>query len=111
MTPVSKVVDLFDGVNVAPGAGHDLFVGGDYPEQQAGASDRTVYYPGGSARLGDLNEAGGPQGLADQMGGGRKNHRKSRRRQNRKSKRRSRRSSTRSRRSRKYHECSRRCNH
>ena len=96
MTPVSKVVELFDGVNVAPGAGRDLFVGGDYTEQQAGASERTVYYPGGYARLGDLNEAGGPQGLADQMGGGRsgkrhqrhqKNQRKSRRRrQNRKSK-------------------------
>ena len=103
MTPVSKVMELFDGNNVAPGVGHDLFVGGDYPEQQAGAAERTVYYPGGSARLGDLNEAGGPQGLADQMGGGRRrqrhqrnqrNQRKSRRRrQIRKSKRKSRRSS------------------
>ena len=97
---MSKVVELFDGVNVAPGAGRDLFVGGDYPEQQSGASDRTVYYPGGYARLSDLNEAGGPQGLADQMGGGRRNQRKSRRRQmkrGRKSKRKNRRSSTRSR--------------
>ena len=87
MTPVSKVMDLFDGNTVAPGAGRDLFVGGDYPEQQAGAAERTVYYPGGYARLGDLNEVGGPQGLADQMGGGRrrqrnqKTQRKSRRRQ------------------------------
>lgn len=103
MTPASKVVDLFDANNVAPGAGRDLFVGGDYPEQQAGAGDHTVYYPGGYALLRDLNEAGGPQGLADQMGGGqrRQRRRSQRKRQSHRSKKRSRRSSNHSRRSRK----------
>ena len=104
MTPASKVVELFDANRVAPGAGRDLFVGGDYLEQQEGAGDRTVYYPGGYALLRELNDAGGPQGLADQRGGRRRSRRSCRSRRShrsRRSKKRSRRSSNHSRRSRK----------
>ena len=79
MTPVSKVLELFGSDQVAPGVGRDLFVGGGgYPEQLADAAERTVYYPGGSSTLGELNQtrqAGGP----GQVGGSRKRRARSKR--------------------------------
>ena len=87
MIPVSQVAELFDGTG--PGEGRDLYVGGGgYPEQAADAAERTVYYPGGSATLRELNQAAqaaGPMGLG-QAGGSRKS-RKRKARKNRKSRR------------------------
>ena len=81
---MSKVAELFEGTG--PGEGRDLYVGGGgYPEQAADAADRTVYYPGGSATLRELNQAAqtaGPMGMG-QAGG----YRRSRKRKSRKSRR------------------------
>lgn len=80
--PASKVMELFDGDVIAPGAGRNLYVGGGgYPEQLEGAEGRTVYYPGGSMELGALNKAvaaAGPSGLT-QVGGRRSRRRRTRR--------------------------------
>lgn len=71
MTPVSRVVELFGGTG--PGEGRDLFVGGGgYSEQLPGAEGRTVYYPGGSATLGELNKAAAVAGPSGMVGGFRK---------------------------------------
>ena len=92
MIPASQVAELFDGVG--PGQGRDLYVGGGgYPEQAAGAQGRTVYYPGGSATLGELNQAAqtaGPMGMG-QAGGYRKTRKRKTRKYKRNQKRRSKR--------------------
>jgi len=80
MVPVSRVVELFGGTG--PGEGRDPYMGGGgYPEQVAGAAGRTVYYPGGSATLGDLNQAlqaAGPKGMVQAGGARPRKSRKSR---------------------------------
>ena len=87
MIAASKVAELFDGTG--PGQGRDLYVGGGgYPEQAAGAQGRTVYYPGGSATLGELNQAAqvaGPMGMG-QAGGYRKSRKSRKSRKRRKAK-------------------------
>lgn len=74
MTPVSKIVELFDGGVVGPNVGEVPRLGsGGYPEDMKGAAGRTVYYPGGSATLGELNkmvQEAGPMGIAQAGGGG-----------------------------------------
>ena len=51
ITPVSKVVELFDGDRIAPGTLQTpVNREGSYPEQA------TVYYPGGSSTLKELRE-------------------------------------------------------
>lgn len=73
ITPVSRVVELFDGDVVGPNVGSvPRLGGGGYPEDMRGAAGRTVYYPGGSATLGELNtmvQNAGPMGIG-QAGGG-----------------------------------------
>jgi hypothetical protein len=73
IVPVSKVVELFDGDVVGPNVGTLPRLGsGGYPEDMKGAAGRTVYYPGGSSSLGELNKMvqnAGPMGIA-QAGGG-----------------------------------------
>ena len=72
LIPVSKVEELFDGDVVGPNVGSVPRLGnGGYPEDMKGAAGRTVYYPGGSATLGDFNkmvQEAGPMGIA-QAGG------------------------------------------
>jgi hypothetical protein len=72
LIPVSKVVELFDGNLVGPNVGTLPRLGaGGYPETMKGATGRTVYYPGGSATLGELNQMvqnAGPMGIG-QSGG------------------------------------------
>ena len=80
MIPVSRVQELFDGDNVAPGKGNDLYVGGGgYPEQIAGEGD--VTYIGGlagtKAEVREMLEAAGPGRL--QVGGRRSRRHRSRR--------------------------------
>ena len=61
--PASKVVELFDGDVIAPGAGRIPYIE-QVPE------GRIAYYPGGSMEVGALNKAianAGPSGL--QVGG------------------------------------------
>jgi hypothetical protein len=70
LIPVSQLETLFGGDRVAPGAGTLPLVSRDYPD----SSGLTVYYPGGSATLGDLNDRAqhaGPMGIA-MSGGSRK---------------------------------------
>jgi len=70
--PASKVVELFDGDAIAPGAGRIPYIE-KVPE------GRVAYYPGGSMEVGALNKAiaeAGPSGL---QVGGRRSRRRSRR--------------------------------
>lgn len=98
MIPVSQLEKLFASDNVSPAAGKIPSVGGDYPEQYAGASEQTVYYNGGSSTLGDLNkraQEAGPAGLL--AGGARRALSRKRRQRRRRSLRRSNRKNRRSR--------------
>ena len=70
LIPVSQLETLFGGDSIAPGAGTLPPVSRDYPD----SSGLTVYYPGGSSTLGDLNDRAkqaGPMGMA-MSGGSRK---------------------------------------
>lgn len=68
MISAAQVIKLFDGTG--PNQGSDYHVGGEYPEQVAGA-DSMVYYPGGYGTLREVSrmiQEAGPGGIA-QAGG------------------------------------------